>query len=140
MKRIISLVLVVAMLFTLISVLASCRMKGEQGVQGENGATGNRILKVEVINGELWITYTNDPDVPVNMGKLPEEANGTDGLAYYPLPDGTYGVMAGTTGYLSEITIPATYKGKAVTKILPKAFQNATNLIMSDLQNLNLEL
>ena len=55
-----------------------------------------------------------------------EEA--TDGLDFYPLPDGTYGVMAGKTIQLNKIVIPSTYNGKAVTQILDSAFKNAKNL------------
>ena len=53
---------------------------------------------------------------------------GTKGLEYYPLPDGTYGVKMGTAQYLDTIEIPATYKGKSVTQILESAFQNAENI------------
>ena len=55
----------------------------------------------------------------------PTAYEGTEGLAFYPLPDGTYGVKAGTTEYLTSIVIPATYNGKAVTRILPRAFTRA---------------
>ena len=103
--------------------------KGDTGNQGVQGEQGNGILKMEIIDGFLWVTYTNDPENPVNIGALVEEETGTDGLAYYPLPDGTYGVMAGTTTYLTEIEIPAVYNGKPVTQILPEAFKNASNLV-----------
>jgi hypothetical protein len=83
---------------------------------------------MEIIDGYLWITYTNDPQNPVNLGKLYDEEFGTQCLDYYPLPDGSYGVMAGKTQYLSHIEIPANYKGGAVTQILPQAFQNSFNL------------
>ena len=56
------------------------------------------------------------------------EEKGTEGLDFYPLPDGTYGVKAGTALYLDKIVIPAEYNGKPVTQILPNAFDNATNL------------
>lgn len=49
-------------------------------------------------------------------------------LDYYPLLDGTYGIKAGNALYLEKIKIPATYKGKSVTQILPDAFQGAINL------------
>lgn len=104
---------------------------GAQGAAGAAGQDGVGILKTEIIDGCLWITYTNDPENPVNAGKLAyalSTESGTDGLAYYPLPDGTYGVMAGTTKYLEEIEIPAAYNGKAVTQILPSAFMNSANL------------
>ena len=83
---------------------------------------------MEIIDGCLWITYTNDPENPVNLGTIYEKAQGTEGLAYYPLPDGTYGVKAGTTLYLSHVEIPTTYNGKAVTQILSDAFTGAVNL------------
>ena len=53
---------------------------------------------------------------------------GTAGLEYYPLPDGTYGVKMGTTQYLEEVVIPATHGGVAVTRILDSAFSGASNL------------
>ena len=49
-------------------------------------------------------------------------------LDFYPLDDGTLGVKAGKTIYLSEVEIPATYDGKTVSTILPQAFRLATNL------------
>ena len=60
---------------------------------------------------------------------------GTEGLDYYPLPDGTYGVKMGTAQYLEEVTIPATYNGKAVTKILEHAFTDAENLKIIHIPN-----
>ena len=53
---------------------------------------------------------------------------GTDGLEYYPLADGTYGVVAGITIYLDYIRIPSVYNGKPVTQILPNAFKDMVNL------------
>ena len=55
------------------------------------------------------------------------------GLEFYPLSDGTYGVTAGgNRGYLSEIAIPAsiTYKGTAysVTSIGSYAFSGCSSL------------
>ena len=43
-------------------------------------------------------------------------------LDFYPLDDGTLGVKADKSLYLSEIVVPATYKGKTVTKILDYGF------------------
>ena len=54
--------------------------------------------------------------------------NGTDGLEYYLLPDGTYGVTAGTALYLEDIEIPEKHNGKLVTRILPNAFSGAPYL------------
>ena len=44
------------------------------------------------------------------------------------LPDGTYGVKAGTALYLEDIVIPELYNGVSVTQILPYAFKEAYNL------------
>ena len=148
MKKLILLFLCIALMLTLCAcgddepVAGPKGDAGEQGPQGEKGDKGESgndgvgILKTEIIDGCLWITYTSDPENPVNLGRVVESGTdgeeGTPGLEYYPLPDGTYGVMAGTTLYLEEIEIPASYKGKAVTQILPFAFSgyptNLTNL------------
>ena len=53
---------------------------------------------------------------------------GKEELGFHLLSDNTYGVMAGTTKYMENIVIPATYNGKAVTQILPRAFNDADNL------------
>ena len=151
MKRIFTLILAVLLAFSLVLIMSGCRgeqglpgEKGEQGIQGEQGAPGKdgapgekgddgvSIIKTEVIDGYLWITYSNDPENPVNAGKVSDDGQdvqeGTDGLDYYPLPDGTYGVKAGNTLYLEHVEIPSTYKGKAVTQILDEAFKYGDNL------------
>ncbi len=49
-------------------------LQGAQGAQGEKGEDGRGILKTEIIDGCLWITFTDDPENPVNIGRvLPEE-------------------------------------------------------------------
>ncbi len=48
--------------------------KGEDGEKGDTGDTGRGILKTEIIDGCLWITFTDDPENPVNVGRVvPEE-------------------------------------------------------------------
>lgn len=44
------------------------------------------------------------------------------GLAFYPLDDGTYGVGIGNALYLSNVVIPSTFKGKKVTKVINGGF------------------
>ena len=99
--------------------------KGDKGDQGDKGDPGRSIAKTELVNGELIITYS-DGEV-VNLGKLVEN-EGSDGLDYYPLPDGTYGVRMGRTEFLETVTIPATHNGIPVTQILPMAFAGMQNL------------
>ena len=98
---------------------------GEKGDKGDKGDTGRGIAKVEIISGEVVITYTDG--TKENVGALVQN-DGTNGLEYFPLPDGTYAVSAGTTKYLENIVIPAEYNGMAVTQIVPEAFKGSTNL------------
>ena len=63
MKKILcALVVIVALVCT----LASCNVH----IQGD---AGRGILKVEIIDGDMWIIYTDDPDTPVNVGSVPPE-------------------------------------------------------------------
>ena len=98
---------------------------GANGANGENGKDGNGILKIEVIDNNVWITYTSNPNTPVNVGKVTVSAYDLD---FYPLPDGTYGVKAGNSIYAESIIIPSTYNGKTVTRILSEGFKDAVNL------------
>lgn len=142
MKQLIRILAILLALTVTIAALTSCEQgagsqgeKGEQGdvgpagPQGEKGDTGRGILKTEIIDGWLYITYTDDPKNPVKIGKVGEgESEGTEGLDYYLLPDGTYAVSGGTAKYMTEIVIPATHNGKAVTVIMGQAFCSFPNL------------
>ena len=129
--KILSLVLVFVFLFSA-TFLISCEKPSNQdsteNVTEQN--VSNYIIKTEIKDGCIWVTYSNDPANPVNIGAL-----GVDGatrsessLTYMPLANGTYGIAAGNARYLEEITIPETYNGKPVTAILENAFNGATNL------------
>ena len=139
-KKVIAFILVI---FAFASVFTACVSEGTQGIQGEkgeqgiqgiqgeagkngeNGVNGRGIVKTEVKDGFLWITYSDDLENPVNVGKIEAENENAQELDFYLLPDGTYGVMAGKALYLDKIEIPETYKGKTVTQILPSAFSSA---------------
>jgi|GEM_PF-3474661 len=41
-------------------------------LKGQKGDEGKGILKTEIIDGYLWITYTNAPESAVNVGKIQE--------------------------------------------------------------------
>ena len=99
---------------------------GTNGLNGKDGKDGRGIVKTEIVNGELIITYTDN--TTENAGKVIDDTTGSEGLDFYPLPDGTFGVAAGKTKYLENIVIPETHNGKQVTEILENAFQNSTNL------------
>ena len=44
--------------------------QGPVGPQGPQGEDGRGIIKVEIINGYLWITYSDAPNTPVNVGPV----------------------------------------------------------------------
>ena len=112
-----------------------------QGMKGDPGADGRGIAKMEIIDGSLWVTYT-DSTTPVEIGKISSIAardleltfDYTDGLEFYMMkyvdPDGVtpataeyvYGVAVGTAKYMDHIVIPATYNGKRVTVVIENAF------------------
>ncbi|MBO4572489.1 MAG: leucine-rich repeat protein [Clostridia bacterium] len=104
-------------------------LRGKDGTNGSNGADGVSVTNAEInADGELIITLSNGQSFNVGKIKENEITEGTEGLTYYPLPDGTYAVSAGVTQYLDTITIPATHNGKAVSQIVKEAFRDATNL------------
>ena len=120
-----------------LGVLTSCDITdvspGDQivtGEKGDPGKDGRGILKMEIQDGWLVVVYTDDPENPVKIGMVDSNRayEGTEGLAFYPLTDGTYGVIGERTQYLDKIILPSTYNGKAVTSILPHAFSDSENL------------
>jgi hypothetical protein len=75
--------------------------EGPQGPQGEKGDNGDFDF-----NGEVTVY------------------DGSEGLDFYPLPHGCYGVMVGKASYLYEIIIPAEYNGKIVDEVLDSGFRD----------------
>ncbi len=53
--------------------------KGDAGEKGESGTAGRGILKTEIIDGCLWLTYTDDPENPVNVGRVAASDTTGDG-------------------------------------------------------------
>ena len=100
--------------------------KGEQGAAGQNGTNGVGILKTEIKDGCLWITYTDGTEV--NVGRVTEDKPDPKGLVFKLLPDDTYEVSADSAKYSDKIEIPATFDGKIVTKIAANAFDGAAYL------------
>lgn len=126
--KILSLLLV--FIFTLSTLfLTSCKRGTSEEVADESDSNPY-IIKTEIKDGCIWVTYSNDPENPVNVGAMGIDGNTeSDGsLNYLPLPDGTYGITAGKAKYLEKIVVPETYNGKPVSTILENAFNGATNL------------
>ena len=78
----------------------------------------------------LWLPLLAACGSGTNGGEetTEKELVASEGLEYYPLPDGTYAVASGTAQYLEEIIIPKEYMDKEVTVIVENAFKNCANL------------
>ena len=84
MKKIISTLLIFAMLFVTVVSFASCDLSSY--LQTQSTIDANRvILKTEMIEGCLWITYEDAPEVRINVGRLSEEETTLAGTT----PEGT---------------------------------------------------
>ncbi len=102
-------------------------VSGIDGVDGKDGKDGVGIEEIYInAEGRLLVKLTGQKTA-TDLGKVVGE-NGDSaieneqGLDFYLLDNGTYGVKAGTASYLTEITIPSTYKGRAVTEVLDYFF------------------
>ena len=97
---------------------------GAQGPQGEKGEAGRGIESVEFnIAGELVIRYTDNSTQ--NLGTIPEPPQI---FKYELLSNNTYSISAGDdSDKVTTITIPETYKGKAVTEIAEGGFSRNNN-------------
>ena len=109
---------------------------GSQGEAGKDGIAPqirindtSKEWEVSTDNGDTWIsTKVSAVAAPTDASSAANSENPQE-LAFFPLPDGTYAVGKGNSTYLTEIVIPATYKGKAVTKITKDGFRGHTSLI-----------
>ena len=102
-------------------------INGLNGEKGDKGDAGNGVANVYIDDdGNLWITYTNDPENPICLGKVVPENKHEFEL--YLLPDNTYALSAGNAFDLSRVEIPATHNGRLVSTIVSEAFKDAPNL------------
>ena len=87
------------------------------------------VVNVDIVNGEIIVTYSNGE--VKSLGKATQEGEAEkekEYLDFYPLNDGTYAVGCESSRLLVDAKIPATYNGKAVTRIVNDAFNGCTNL------------
>ena len=104
-------------------------IKEIKATQAKKGADGRGIADMEIINGELVVTYTDG--TTDNLGSIGSGTSTEDKeiLIFTLLSDDTYSVSAGNGAKnVDSIEIPSTYNGKAVTQIADKAFMNLSNL------------
>lgn len=101
-------------------------IKGEKGDKGDKDDTGRGIDHMNIVDGELWVYYTDGTNQ--NLGSTGGSSEGSV-LIFVELPDGTYGVKAGEKAKdVAVIEIPETYNGKAVTQIIANGFEKLTTL------------
>ena len=108
--------------------------KGEQGTQGDKGEDGKSAYQVWLDNGHEG----SEEDFLSWLQNSSANDNNEQGLAFYLQDDGTYGVSVGNAIYLSEITVPETYKGKKVTRIIDFSSWNGETISIPDtIQTIN---
>ena len=102
---------------------------GTDGKDGQDGVDGRGIENIEIVNGELVVYYSDEPTKAVIIGKVNDDSENGSILEYVSLDDGTYGVRAGSNiSTVSEIIIPDTYNGVAITQILDSGFKECNTL------------
>ena len=102
-------------------------------LKGEKGDTGRGIAKTEIIDGHLWITYTDDLTNPTDVGLVTNKDEGKTEITpftYTELEDGTYSVALNSVfkESIATVVIPETFNGKAVTELSFAAFDGVTHL------------
>lgn len=124
MKKIIVLLLACLFMF-----FGCAKVPASSGETPTETSTIRDILKTEIIDGCLWITYSDAPDTPVNVGSVLYEDSASDCLLYRLNEDGeTYSVVGIQNCMETRLVIPATYKQKPVTGIAEYAFKDCSFL------------
>ena len=102
-------------------------MEGRKAKKPEDPIKDGYVFDGWYLNDEPWsfIGFDVTDDITL-VAKWREDY--TEGLAFYPLSDGTYAVGAGYAKYLENIVIPSYYNGKKVTKIIDHGFENSDNI------------
>ena len=102
---------------------------GKDGVNGIDGKDGKDGITptIEISEDGYWVINGEK----TNVRATPEETDNENpqGLDFYLQDDGTYMVAVGNAKYISNIVIPETYKGKAVTGIAKMGFQECDKLV-----------
>ena len=107
-------------------------VNGSDGKDGKDGKDGVSIIKTEVKDGSLWITYSDAPDTPVNVGKVSTGAIDIDavpttsskGMEYKINDDGTGYILTGIGVCKDSKVVIDTYNELPVTEVAGDAFKN----------------
>jgi hypothetical protein len=150
MKRILRLLLLTATVLIIIFTAASCGEEAKRGVESavinENGEVvvtfsdgavenlgrfdtdADTAPAIQISNDGYWIVKGTKTEIKAEGKDDAVSSENVQGLDFYLLYDGTYGVKAGGAINAENIVIPPTYKQIKVTQILQNAFYNARNL------------
>ena len=115
---------IVACLIAVIGVILVFVCLPSDGKDGADGVTPT----IEISEDGYWVINGEKTNVSAKGDGSSSADENPQGLQFYPQDDGTYIVSCGDAKYLSEIVIPATYKGGAVVGIDNEAFKSCTNL------------
>ena len=150
MKRLLRLLLSATMALIIIFTATSCGEETKKSVEtaviNENGEVvvtfndgavenlgrfdteGDTAPAVQISNDGYWIIKGVKTDLKAEGKDETVSSENLQGLDFYLLYDGTYGVKAGEALNTENVVIPPTYKQIKVTQILQNAFYNARNL------------
>ena len=109
-------------------------IKGEKGDKGDKGDTGRGIDHMDIVNGELWVYYTDGTNQ--NLGSTGgssssgEEEIDISCLDFTLQTDDTYSVSVKDSykTTVESVTIPSQYNEKSVTTITNRGFYGCTAL------------
>lgn len=101
--------------------------KGEKGDAGKDGLDGKSAYEIWLDNGHIG----TEEDF-LNSLRSPNTNYDEQGLVYILQDDGTYAVSMAHDGCLSSITIPSTYNGTIVSKIISFENSNFKNITIPD--------
>ncbi len=113
MKKLLTLL---CMLLLIAAMLCACEAESAYDIAVRNGFVGTEAEWLESLKGA-----NGAKGEPGEDGKNADQENPQE-LDFFLLPDGTYTVGIGKALYAKEITVPATYRGKAVTCVGAPSF------------------
>ncbi|MBQ9485790.1 MAG: leucine-rich repeat domain-containing protein [Clostridia bacterium] len=100
----------------------------------KNGETESSAVGIKnvFIDGDGCLMVVLTDGRTINAGDLSRlgisEQGDEQGLAFYKMDDGNYAVGVGTAALLSEIVIPAVYKGKSVKTVISRGFADCRSV------------
>lgn len=89
-------------------------------------------------NGDIVEDNTTNNDDNNNNNDNDVDDNNEQGLTFYLQPDGNYSVSIGDARHLENITFPATYKNKPVTKIISDQISFTITTVYQNIKSISI--